>query len=154
MGAMVLQKELLNNGVYKKIQQGQEAPLSDEDKDEMDENAALVSEIYHLKNNAQFTVKGIEAVDGEDTYEVEITPAKGKKSSAYYSVKTGLKVKTASKMETPRGELVIATFYKDYKSYGGILLPSVMTIDQGGFKLEMTFTKIEVNTGLKAADVQ
>lgn len=154
MGAMILQKELLNNGVYKKIQQGQEAPLTDDDKAEMDENAALVSEIYHVKNNAQFTVKGIEAVEGEDAYEVEITPTKGKKSSAYYSVKTGLKLKTASKMETPRGELVISTFYKDYKNYGGILLPSAMTIDQGGFKLEMTFTKIEVNTGLKAADVQ
>ncbi|MFX8938118.1 hypothetical protein ABTN00_20940, partial [Acinetobacter baumannii] len=41
-GAMVVQKQMAKKGTYLVAQQGMEQPLKDEDKEELDEEAALI----------------------------------------------------------------------------------------------------------------
>jgi len=151
---MAMQKEVINNGNYVKSQRGQSIPTTDEDKAEMDESAALIAENYHVAKDAKFVVKGIEQVEGEDAYAVEITPKIGKPTTAFYSVKTGLKVKSTEVAKSPQGDVVVSTYYKTYKTFNGVQLPVSMLIDQGALKLDINFTDVKVNTGIKVEDIK
>lgn len=153
-GAMILQKQSVINGVYK--EEGQMAAgkeMDDEDKEELDEETLIVNEIYYLKNNYNFNVKSIESVDGKDAYEVEITSKKGRKFTNFYDVATGLKVKTIANAEGPNGATIqIPTFFKDYKTYEGLQLPTKILISQMGTNLVINVNEVKVNTGLKDTD--
>ena len=49
MGQMSIMKQVVNNGIYSVVQQGQEQPLKDDDKEELDEESYLVVENYFIK---------------------------------------------------------------------------------------------------------
>lgn len=155
-GGMILQKQSVINGAYKEEGQmvaGKE--MTDEDKEELDEEQFIVNEIYYLKNNYTFNVKSIESVEGKDAYEVEITSIKGRKFTNFYDVSTGLKVKTVANAEAPDGTKVqIPTIFSDYKAYNGLQLPTKFTIVQMGTNLVITVKDVKVDSGLKESDLK
>jgi hypothetical protein len=156
MKGNVLQKELLKDGKYSAQAQGAEQPVKDETKEQINEEAAIVAEAYQLRTTGySFTIKGIEQVDGKDSYVVEVKSPSGKTSTNYYDISSGLKVKDAKEEDGgPSGKVVIQNFYKEYKSFNGILLPVKTMIDQGQLKLEMQVSDVKLNKGLKAEDIK
>ena len=75
-------------------------------------------------------------------YRIEVTNPGGTKSFDYYSIQTGLKVRTISEGMT--------AVYKEYKSVDGIQFPYMMTQEAGGQSMSMEATSIQVNTGLSS----
>ncbi len=153
-GPMTIVSQSVNNGVYAKSQQGQTMPVEDGEKEELDEEASLINEIYYLKNNYKYNVKGIESVDGKEAYAVEITSAKGRTFTNYYAVETGLKIKYSYVEDGgPQGKMNIYTNYDDYKFYNGVQMPTKIILFVG-VKISITMKDIKVNTDLKAEDIK
>ena len=155
MPGMVLQKKLLKNGAFTLAAQGAAQVPEASDKEEMLEEAGLVSEIHLLKQkDYQFTLGGIEQVDGKDAYVVKIKTPAAREYSNYYDVASGLKVKQSKVEDGPQGSVSVSTTFADYKPFAGVQIPTKMVINQGPLKLDVSFNDIKVNTGLKADDVK
>ena len=158
MGGMAVMKQMAKNGTYSSSQQGQEVPVSDEDKEDMNESASLFLESYLLKQSGySYTVKGIEAMEGtgKDAYAVEVKSPKGRMFTNYYDVASFLPVKTVKSQDAgPAGKVMVQTFFNEYKTVNGIKVPVKMLLDQGQFKINLEITDIKVNQGLKAEDIK
>ncbi len=156
IAGMVLQKQLLKDGKYSVSQQGQEQQLKADDKEEIDEKAAFFSDAYLLQQKGNtYTVGSIEKVDGKDAYALQVKTAAGRDFTNYYDVSTGLKVKTsAAKDAGPMGKITVQAYFKDYKTYNGIQIPTHVIIDLGQFKQDMLFKEVKVNSGLKPEDIK
>jgi hypothetical protein len=153
-GPMVLFSQSVKDGVYAKSQQGQNVPVEEDEKEELDEEAYFVNEIYYQKNNYTYTVKGIEAVDGKDAYAVEVKSAKGRIFTNYYDVETGLKVKNSHIEDAgPQGKINMYTTFGSYKTYNGVQMPTE-SVSFVGVKISMTIKDVKVNTGLKSEDIK
>jgi len=150
---MALQKRMLKAGVYTISQQGMPQEAEAEDKEEMNEDAALFAESYLLKQKGySYAVKGIEKVEGKDAYEVAITSPAGRAVSYFYDVASGLKVKTSSEVEGPTGKLIVSTYINEYKTFNGVQIPVAMLLDQGALKINIDIKEVKINQGLKADD--
>ncbi|HVF82337.1 MAG TPA: hypothetical protein VM884_10400, partial [Flavisolibacter sp.] len=155
MKGMAIQKKVLKEGKY--TLSGQGAKEADaKDKEEISEEAAFFLESYLLKQKGyEYTIKGIEKVEGKDAYAVAIkTPAK-REFTNYYDVASGLRVKQTTTQEGgPAGPMTINTTISDYKPFNGVQIPTRLGMDLGMMKLDVKFTDIKVNAGLKAEDIK
>ncbi len=155
MGGNSLAKQLTKNGTYAIVQQGMEQPLKDEDKEELDETAALFLETYMLKKGGYtFTVKGIEQVEGKDAYNVEIKSPKKREFNFFYDVASGLRVKEARTQESPEGKATVVILTSEYKTFNGVKLPVKQIFDAGQFKINIDIADVKVNQGLKIDDLK
>ncbi|WP_394990438.1 hypothetical protein [Emticicia sp.] len=113
------------------------------------------SELLYDKMGITRTVLGKEKVGEKDAYKLELATADGKKWNDYYEVESGLKVKTYSMNETPRGKFENIVSYINYKKFKGIevMLPS-QTKRSGGQMGEVVsdVQSVKVNKGLKDSD--
>jgi hypothetical protein len=155
-GPNVLSKQLVKGTVYSVMQQGQEAPLEDKDKEELDEGAALFVESYMMqKGGYTFTLKGIEPVEGKDAYAIDIKSPKGRVSTYYYDVVSSLRVKEAHTEEGPDGKPATTSILtSEFKIFNGVKLPVKQVFDAGPFKLDINIKDVKVNTGLKLEDLK
>ncbi len=152
---MSLQKDLLKNGEYTRVGRAGNRPADEKGKEELDEKASFFTEAYMLKKGGyQFTVKGIEPVEDKDAYVVEVKTPKGRSFTNYYDVVSGLPVKTQSLRESAMGAVTVSAFFRDYKDFNGVKIPTKVINDLGQIKLEVNFTDIKVNAGLKVEDIK
>lgn len=153
---MVLQKRLLKDGKYTLSGQGGAKEADDKDKEEINEAAAFFLEPYLLKQTGyEYTVKGIEKVDGKEAYAVAVkTPAK-REYTNYYDVASGLRVKQILIQDGgPMGQVTITKTLSDYKTFNGVQIPTHIQSDLGMMKIDIKFNDVKVNTGLKAEDIK
>ncbi len=92
-------------------------------------------------------LRGTEKVEGEEAHVLILTMANGMKTVEYYSVSSGLKLKTSS---DAAGDMVFA----DYKEVSGILYPHTMTMTSPMLPvpLETKIQKIEFNKVFSESD--
>jgi zinc protease len=155
VGPNTLQKQLVKGTTYSVTQQGQEAPLEDKDKEEMDESAALFTETYLLKKTGYtFTLKGIEPLEGKDAYNIEVKSPKGRVYNLYYDVASGMRVKEVKTEEGPQGKITTSITTSEFKTYNGVKLPAKQVLDAGAFKLNIEIKDVKVNQGLKLEDLK
>lgn len=155
MGGMALSKQLAKNGVYSVSQQGQEAPLKDEDKEELDEAAAMFLEPFlQSKPGYVFTLKGVEQIEGKDAYNLEIKSPKGRSFTFYYDVTSGLRVKEVRTQESPAGKATIQITNTEFKTVNGVKIPVKQLFDTGQFKINIEITDVKMNQGLKLDDLK
>jgi len=156
MGGQVFAKQLAKNGTYSVSQQGMDQPLKDDDKEELDEAAALFMESYMLKKTGySFSVKGIEPVEGKDAYNIEIKSPKGRVFNFYYDVTSSLRVKEVRTEEGPGGAKSLSTITNtEFKTVNGVKLPVKQILDAGPFKLDIDIKDVKVNQGLRMDDLK
>ncbi|MES2006126.1 MAG: pitrilysin family protein [Bacteroidota bacterium] len=148
-------KQMVKNGVYSSKQQGMEQPLKDDDKEELDETAALFLETYMTKKGGYtFTVKGIEQVEGKDAYNIEIKSPKARAMNFFYDLASGMRVKENRTQESPGGNVTVSITTTEYKTFNGVKLPVKQILDAGQFKLNFDIKEVKVNQGLKADDLK
>jgi zinc protease len=93
---------------------------------------------------------GKEMVNGEDCYKVTLTPATGKPESQYFSIKSGLLLKTVATAVSPMGEVNVEVDVSDYKKFGGVLYPTRSRQKAGPQELDITVTNIKLNDPVPA----
>ena len=93
---------------------------------------------------------GKEAVNGADAYKLKVTLKNGDVHYFYYDAKTYLKVKWEATRQDEGKNLVLESYFSDYRDVGGLKYPFVIKSDtqgdQGG--QEITTQKIEINFAL------
>ncbi len=156
MGGMVVQQQSLKNGKYTFTQQGQSKEPDAQDKEEMDEKSSFFSDAYLLKQTGNnYTLSGIEKVEGKDAYALQVKTVAGREFTNYYDVASGLRVKSSTVKDAgPMGKITVQTSFMDYKPYNGVQIPSHILVDLGQFKQDINFKNIKVNTGLKEGDLK
>jgi zinc protease len=155
MGGMVMMKQSVVNGKYSASQQGMEAPITDELKEGLDESASLVPEQNYIAKGYQLKIVGAEKVDGKDAIDMQVTTRSGKVSHRFYDATSYLLVKTAVSQEVPgQGTVTQQQFYNAYKAVNGIQIASEEVVDMGQMKINIKYTEIKANQGLKAADLK
>ena len=122
--------------------QGQKQPLPAELKEELAANKEIFPELtFNAKNT---TLRGIENVNGEEVYAIK----KGNKTY-FYSVKTGLKVGESQTQKMQGQEIIVPTYYSDYKEVSGVKLPFKISQNMGGIEMNSDVKSYEIN---KATD--
>jgi hypothetical protein len=155
MAGMTVMKQSKKGDAYSMAMQGNDMPVDDASKEEMNGRAAFFEEAYLLKAPGYtYKLKGIEQVDGKDAYVMDIIAPGGGITTAYYDVASGFKVQQLSEREAgPMGKMTITTQLKNYKEFDGIMVPTEVVNDFGQFKQSITITSVKFNQGLKEADL-
>ncbi len=155
MGGMAIMKQSVVDGKYSVAQQGQEAPITDDLKEGLDESATLVPEQLYLTKGYGLKIVGGEKVDGKEAIDLEVTTPSKKVSHRFYDAKTFLLVKTSKSEEVPgRGTMTQQQFYTGYQTVNGVQISSEQLIDMGQMKINVKYTDIKVNQGLKTSDLK
>ena len=155
MGGMAIMRQAVVNGKYSVAQQGQEAPITDDLKEGLDESATLVPEELFLTKGYGLKIVGAEKVDGKDAIDVEVTTPSKKVSHRFYDAKTFLLVKTSKSEEVPgRGTATQQQYFTGYKTVNGVQISTEQQMDLGQMKINIKYTDIKVNQGLKSSDLK
>jgi zinc protease len=155
MGGMAIMRQAVVNGKYSVAQQGQEAPMTDDLKEGLDESATLVPEQLYLTKGYGLKIVGAEKVDGKEAIDVEVTTPSKKVSHRFYDAKTFLLVKTSKSEEVPgRGTMTQQQFYSGYQTVNGVQISSEQLIDMGQMKINIKYSDIKLNQGLKTTDLK
>lgn len=154
MNGMTVMKQLKKDKEYSSQMQGNEVPVDDNAKEEMNARASFFEERYLLSAPGYtFKVNGIEKVEGKDAYVVTITSPGGKTNKAFYDVQTGFKVQEQSERESPMGKMNVTSNFNDYKTFEGIKVPTKIVVDLGQFKQDITIESVKINQGLKPEEL-
>ena len=155
MGGMAIMRQAVVDGKYSVAQQGQEAPITDDLKEGLDESATLVPEQLFLTKGYGLKIVGAEKVDGKDVIDVEVTTPSKKVSHRFYDATTFLLVKTSKSEEVPgQGTMTQQQYYTGYKVVNGVQIASEQLMDLGQMKINIKYTDIKVNQGLKSSDLK
>lgn len=103
------------------------------------------------------TVSGTEKVGDKDAYKIDFTTADGRKWTDYFDIASGLKVKTFSSTETPRGKFESITVYENYKKFKGteVLIPAVSKRSGGQMGESVSEVQsVKINKGLKDSEFE
>ncbi|MGK7391804.1 MAG: insulinase family protein [Candidatus Cyclobacteriaceae bacterium M2_1C_046] len=141
MNGMAIQEVIYNQGKAKMTMQGREMPVNETMLEEMKYNTSIFPELEYENLNIETEVKGVKQVNGEDAYVVQIKYPTGTTKTEYFSVESGLKLKTEG---LPTGSIT----YNDYKEVEGIKFPHTMNLStpQGPLKTEVA--EIKINTDI------
>ena len=155
MGGMAIMRQAVVNGKYSVAQQGQEAPITDDLKEGLDESTYLAPEQLYLAKGYGLKIVGAEKVDGKDAIDVEVTTPSKKVSHRFYDATTFLLVKTSRSEEVPgRGTATQQQYYTGYKVVNGVQIASEQLMDMGQMKINIKYTDIKINQGLKTSDLK
>lgn len=126
---------------------GQEQEMPAEMHEAMKASKLIFPELTYQEQGVKLTLDGITQVNGKDAYKVLIENG-SVKSTDYFDVESGLKVKTESAIA---GEIEYGT----YKDFDGIKMPSTLSVKtpQLPTAIQMSMTSVEVNPQLTEADL-
>jgi hypothetical protein len=119
-----------------------------EEKDQAIREAHFNAPLEWRKLYPQAATVGAQTIDGEDCYEVILTPPTGKPEHQFYSRKTGLLVRTTAVAASQMGEVNVEVDVAEYKTFGGVLGPTRSRQRAGSQELTITVDQIRVNEAL------
>jgi len=152
MGSMTVQK-IVYDGT-KAVSSGMQGKksLAGEELDEIKEEAVINQELQYEKLGYKLAIKGIEPINGNDAYLVELIDVRGKKSFEWYDVTSGLKVRSSKTTQTEQGAITTVSDFMDYKEYNGIKFPGTVSANFGPLPLKLILESVEINKGIKDAE--
>ncbi len=93
---------------------------------------------------------GVATINGDECYEIILSPAKGNPEHQFYSRKTGLLVRTTMTASSQMGELQVEANVSQYKTFGGILFPTHLEQKAAGQQIIITVESVGVNEAIPA----
>jgi predicted Zn-dependent peptidase len=94
-------------------------------------------------------LKGIEMVDGKETYMVEVFHPGSGTGYDYYDTESWLKIREDKVEETQDGSMVQITTLSDYKDVDGILYPHKLDLVIGPQQISGTVESVRLNSGIE-----
>lgn len=129
---------------------GQEQILEGEQADGFKSQAMIHPELFYGKKDYKLELAGAEKVDGEPAYKLEITSPDGTKSTEYFGIESGLKLKTVTTQDGPQGSVTVTNRFSDYQEVDGMLVPFQTEAEgMAPVPLTMKVEEVQINTGLE-----
>ena len=119
--------------------------LSDNEKEQLLEEASFEKIYNPEKFYKAMEVVGMDELDGEKCYKLKVTKQSGLESTEFYSMKTGMHVRTEGKVPTQMGEVEMGANFSEIKEAGGIMMPHKIVREISGMNVIVEYDKIEVN---------
>lgn len=128
---------------------GQSQELTDEQFEAIKMSMFIFPELHYEGLGYSLELEGIKDVEGEDAYKVIVSNPTGSSQANYYSVSTGLKIKSES---AESGD----TFYAEYSEVEGVKYPMLLTVKSPAIPmpLESKVEKIEFNVTIQEGDLK
>jgi hypothetical protein len=121
-----------------------------EEKNQAIREASFNAPIHWRELYPQTATAGITKIDGAECYEVILTPATGQPEHQFYASKTGLLVRTTTVATSQMGDVEIQVDVAGYKSFGGVLMPTLSRQRAGSQELSITVDQVRVNEPIPA----
>ena len=152
MAGQIMQEQRFDGTKATVAGMGQKQTITDEAAlADMRDQAVTFGQLKYMDEGYELAIKGVEDVEGEKAYKLEVTKPSGKKSYEFYSVKSGLLVRNVSNQAGPQGETTITTDMSDYKEVSGIMFPHTITINGAmPMPLVMKVDSYEINGPIPA----
>jgi zinc protease len=149
MGPQIVSKFVINKDKALITAQGKEEEAPAEVFKSLKNALTVFPELNYKKEGAHLNLDGITKINDEDAYKLIVTTPEGDKITNYYSVSSGLKLKSESATE---GEAE----FNEYKEYQGIKLPALSTIKNPNIPvpLKMIATEQVINPKLSPEDLK
>ncbi len=144
MGGNAISKQVFDGTTGFAVVQGQKIPFTEEQITDVKADAAPFPEL--VVNDAR--VMGIEAVDGKDAYAIALND----KTTAFYDMETGLKVKSVKTVTQGPQTMEVPTGYSNYQEVNGIKFPFTVTQSFGPQSIEFTVKEMKINDGVEESD--
>ena len=97
---------------------------------------------------------GKEVFDKRPSYKIKVTLASGAELVEFFDVETGHQIGLEARRETPLGNVPTRSFFREFKKFGALTFPTVVSQSVLGISQVVTFTSYEFNTvPAKAFDV-
>ncbi|MBT8318778.1 MAG: insulinase family protein, partial [Gramella sp.] len=144
MGGNVMNMQVFNGETGYVMAQGQKMPYNEEQIAMAKTDAQIFPELK--AGNAEVT--GIEKVNGEDAYVVEMD----KNNKSFYSVESGLKIQAVKTVSQAGQTMTIPTGYSDYREVEGVKVPYMISQSMGPQSFEFKVSEILVNEGVSEED--
>ncbi|SDS25382.1 pitrilysin family protein [Gramella sp. MAR_2010_147] len=144
MGGNVMNKQVFDGETGFVMAQGQKMPYNEE----QIETAKTDANPFPELSVGDAKVTGLEKVNGEDAYVVEIDD----NNKNFYSVKTGLKVQSIKTVSQAGQTMTIPTGYSDYQEVEGVKFPFTISQSMGPQSFEFKVSEILVNEGISEED--
>ncbi|MEN7549101.1 pitrilysin family protein [Rapidithrix thailandica] len=148
MNGMAVFKQVYNGSDLVMTQMGQPIEVEEGDKKDIVFQSMIFPELHMNEMGVNLELKGIEQIEDKAAYALEMEMPSGKKSTLYFDIASGLKVRTSMVVETPQGEIAQVTDFADYKEYNGVKFPQTIIMPMGPMKLEAKAASIQVNSGI------
>ena len=98
-------------------------------------NSEFLNEFVNYKNRGiKLDLKGEEELAGKKYWRIDLTSSKGKVTKYYFDMETYL-VAASTEMSASIGQET-TSFLSDYKEYGGIKIPSKITVKLGTMEIQ------------------
>ena len=143
MGGNVLATVTVNADGAKVDQMGNSIDLPSEMAADMQALIGIVPELKMMENE-NVTVIGIEEVDGQDAYALEMK-GQSTTTTTYYAVESGLKLKQTSVTEMMGQTQTQDSTYGDYKRFGSLLIPTTTSVPLGPQAVDATIGNVKIN---------
>ena len=149
VGGNVIQKTLFSGGKGQMVAMGQVQELPDEMASMLKVQTYVFPEVHYEALGFKLAFIGTEDMDGEQVHKLEITAPNGMITNEFYSVSSGLKLKTSS---AATGDIM----YSDYQEVDGVKFPMMLTIKNPMLPvaLETKMKTVSFNQQLSDADFQ
>lgn len=145
----VASNTVIKNGKGSVSAMGQSNELTDEQYEAAKMSMYIFPELHYEELGYTMVLEGIKDVEGENAYKVIISNPTGSKQINYYSVESGLKIKTES---AEAGDM----FFSGYEEVDGIKYPMMMLLKSPiiPMPLETKVEKIEFNVAISEEDMK
>lgn len=143
----VAQKTVLVNGKGKMIAMGQEQELPEEMVTSLKAQTFVFPELHYKELGYTLEAQGTEEIEGEMANILVISAPNGTKTTEYYSVASGLKLRSSSDVQ---GDVM----FKDYTEVESVMIPMTLLIKNAMLPtaLETKITSIKFNQELTDED--
>lgn len=143
----VASKTILKDGKAKVIAMGQEQDIPAEMAEYLKVQTYVFPEEKYESLGYSLELQGTEKIEGEEAHKLIITAPNGMKTVEYYSIGSGLKLRTSSEAT---GDIS----YADYQEKDGVKIPMKLTVKSPMLpvELETIVKEVKFNTELKDSD--
>ncbi len=129
MNGNPMSKQIYDGQKAGQVAMGQNQNLTGQELGDLKEQAMFAKEAAYQSGGYKLLLKGGEEVNGSNAYVVEVERPDGKKSTEYYDMKSGLKVREVSPGTGADGQPAMQMVdMSDYQPANGVLLPHLLTV--------------------------
>jgi zinc protease len=116
--------------------------LEGKELDELKHSADFYDDLHDPKKYSSITVVGQSAFEGSDCYEMKLVRTSGFEYTEFFNVKTGLLAGMKMNATSQMGSIPVVQVVSEYKSFGGVMTPTVTRQRMMGLESEMTITNV------------
>lgn len=147
-GMMTLNKTVYDGSSAYTETRGKVDTLTGDKLEAQKKQATLYPQRKYLENGFDVELVKGEKVRGEKAAVLKVTTPSGNTSTEYYSLESGLLLKSSSTQEGPNGKkMQTSQNYSDYEDFNGVKFPNKIKIESRQ-TIELTRDKIEINQGI------